>query len=80
MKKIISVVSLLCIILTIIPGCQDMDLLPKENLSEPQFWKTPSDFQKAANLLYSRMESFNTDDNESDIAFGGGANSVSRVC
>jgi len=77
MKKIISAVSLLCIILTTIPGCQDMDLLPKENLSDPQFWKTPSDFQKAANRLYSRMESFNTDDNESDIAFGGSANSVS---
>lgn len=77
MKKILSIVSLLCIILTTIPGCQDIDLLPKENLSEPQFWKTPSDFQKAANLLYSRMESFNTSDNESDIAFGGGANSVS---
>ncbi len=78
MKKIISAVSVLCIILTTIPGCQDIDLLPKENLSESQFWKTPSDFQKAVNLLYSRMESFNTDDNESDIAFGGNANSVSN--
>src|SRR5690554_1921169 len=78
MKKIISAVLLLCMILTTIPGCQDIDLLPKENLSEPQFWKTPSDFQKAVNLLYSRMESFNTNDNESDIAFGGGANSVSN--
>ena len=77
MKKIISAVSVLFAILAIISGCQDIDLLPKENLSDPQFWKTPSDFQKAANRLYSRMESFNTDDNESDIAFGGGANSVS---
>ena len=55
MKKIISAVSVLCIILTTIPSCQDIDLLPKENLSEPQFWETPSDFQKAANFLYSRM-------------------------
>jgi hypothetical protein len=78
MKKIISAVSVLCIILTTILGCQDIDLLPKENLSESQFWKTPSDFQKAVNLLYNRMESFNTDDNESDIAFGGSANSVSN--
>ncbi|MDR2969130.1 MAG: RagB/SusD family nutrient uptake outer membrane protein [Tannerellaceae bacterium] len=75
--KIISPVSVLIVMLAALSGCQDIDLLPKDNLSDPQFWKTPSDFQKAANYLYSRMESFNTDDNESDIAFGGGANSVS---
>lgn len=77
MKRIISAVSVFFVMLATLSGCQDIDLLPKDNLSDPQFWKTPSDFQKAANRLYSRMESFNTDDNESDIAFGGSANSVS---
>lgn len=78
MKNIRLIVSVLLVVLAAMFSCQSLDLLPKDNLSDPQFWKTPSDFQKAANRLYERMESFNTDDNASDIAFGGGANSTSN--
>lgn len=78
MKKYISTISALIAILVAMLSCQDMDLLPKENLSDPQFWKTPADYKKAANLLYDRMESFNTSDSESDIAYGEGANNVSN--
>ena len=78
MKKYISTISAFIALLLVISGCQDLDLLPKENLSDPQFWKTPEDYKKAANLLYDRMESFNTNDNESDIAYGEGPNDISN--
>ncbi|MFV0420339.1 MAG: RagB/SusD family nutrient uptake outer membrane protein [Dysgonomonas sp.] len=78
MKRYISTISAFIAILMVMASCQDMDLLPKENLSDPQFWKTPADYKKAANLLYERMESFNTNDNESDIAYGEEANGVSN--
>lgn len=50
-------------------GCQDIDLLPKDNLSDTQYWKTPEDFMKEANLMYDRAESFGTRDTDSDIGF-----------
>lgn len=34
MKKYISIISVLIAILMVMSGCQDMDLLPKENLSD----------------------------------------------
>ena len=78
MKKIIATVWVFFIALATMSGCQSLDLLPKDNLDNNQFWKTPADFQQAANLLYARMESFNTDDNGSDIAYAGGASSTSN--
>ena len=30
-------------------GCQDIDLLPKDNLPDELYWKTPEDFMKEAN-------------------------------
>lgn len=77
MKKYILSVSAM-IALLFIAGCQDIDLLPKDNLSDPQFWKIPSDYEKAANLLYSRMESFGERDSNSDISYGENRNSVSN--
>jgi outer membrane protein len=50
-------------------GCQDIDLLPKDNLSDVQYWKTPEDFMKEVNLMYDRAESFGTRDTDSDIGF-----------
>lgn len=50
-------------------GCQDIDLYPKENLSDYSFWKTPADYMKAANQQYERMESFGVKDADSDIGY-----------
>lgn len=76
MKKYIITISAF-VGLLFIAGCQDIDLLPKDNLSDPQFWKSPSDFMKAANLLYSRMESFGEKDSNSDISYGENRNTES---
>ena len=50
-------------------SCQDIDLLPKDNLPDELFWKTPDDFEKECNWLYSRTETFGTKDTDSDIAY-----------
>lgn len=50
-------------------SCQDIDLLPKDNLPDELFWKTPEDFEKECNWLYSRAEAFGTKDTDSDIAY-----------
>lgn len=76
MRKYILMISAVAT-LFIVAGCQDIDLLPKDNLSEPQFWKNPTDFMKAANLLYTRMESFGEKDSNSDISYGQEGNSTS---
>lgn len=78
MKKYILRISLIIVALFTISGCQDIDLYPKEDLTDTQFWKTPSDYMKAANLLYDRMETFGTKDSDSDIAYGQSGNDVSN--
>ena len=50
-------------------SCQDIDLLPKDNLPDESFWKTPDDFEKECNWLYTRTETFGTKDTDSDIAY-----------
>lgn len=49
-------------------SCQDIDLLPKDNMPDELFWKTPDDF-KEVNWLYTRTETFGTKDTDSDIAY-----------
>lgn len=62
----------------IIAGCQDIDLKPKESLSDDQFWKTATDYQKACNQLYNTMESVLYPDEDSDMSYKLGANAVSN--
>jgi hypothetical protein len=80
MKKIINIYSILCLALLLAAGCEkDLNLSPKDKLSDASFWKTPADFRLAANDFYYGLKtaSLNTDNN-SDIAFGSGANPVSN--
>ena len=37
-------------------SCQDIDLLPKDNMPDELFWKTPDDFEKEVNWLYTRTD------------------------
>lgn len=67
------IVSALCL-----SSCQDIDLLPKDNLSDELFWKTPDDFEKELNWLYSRTETFGTKDTDSDIAYELNENTTSN--
>jgi hypothetical protein len=54
----------------LVAGCsKDLDLIPRSNISDATFWKTPADFKLAASYLYPSLQGFNSYDNESDIAF-----------
>ena len=67
------------LVIVVLAGCKKLDLSPKDQVSDASFWKKPEDFQLAANDFYKGlMEVGVYVDNTSDIAFGGGANSVSN--
>ncbi len=59
-------------------GCQDINLLPKDQLADDLFWKTPADYMKAVNMLYNSMETFGVKDADSDISYGLNENAVSN--
>ena len=59
-------------------SCQDIDLLPKTDLSDPQFWKSPADFCAQVNRLYTTTESFGTKDTDSDIGYELNENTTSN--
>lgn len=61
-------------------GCKkSLDLSPLDKISDASFWKTPEDFHLFANDFYNGLATApEYIDNNSDIAFGGGTNSVSN--
>lgn len=61
-------------------GCKkNLDLNPLDQISDASFWKKPDDFKLFANDFYNSLATApQYVDNNSDIAFGGGANSVSN--
>jgi len=61
----------ICLVLTF--GCSPLDLGPKDQISDPSFWKTPDQFQLAANDFYFSLKGPNYTEVNSDIAFGSGA-------
>ena len=79
MKSILHKIKYLSLII-VLAGCKkDLDLAPKDQISDPSFWKRPSDFQLAANDFYFSLQgAHNYTENNSDIAFGQGPNSVSN--
>ncbi len=59
-----------CVASLLLLGCsKGLDLIPKDSISDATFWKTSSDFQLAANNLYHSLETFNTFDVYTDLAF-----------
>ena len=78
MKKLI-IYFLLCNFLL---SCQDINQLPKENLSDPLYWKSQNDFKTASNYLYSvALEGYSTSytlDYNSDIAYALSSNGESN--
>jgi hypothetical protein len=51
-------------------GCtKDLDLSPRDTISDASFWKTASDFEKGANILYQVIPSFEMYDRDADIAY-----------
>ncbi|HEY9340293.1 MAG TPA: RagB/SusD family nutrient uptake outer membrane protein [Hanamia sp.] len=71
----------ICLLLVAISaGCKkDLDLKPLDQISDASFWKTSNDFRLFANDFYNGLQgAHNYTENNSDIAFGGGPNSVSN--
>ncbi len=54
----------------LVAGCsKDLDLSPKDTMSDASFWKTAADFKMGANTLYYSLDGFWFPDTESDIAY-----------
>ena len=59
------------IFLVLTVACTSLDLGPKDQLSDASFWKTPDQFQSAANDFYFGLQGAgNYTEVNSDIAFG----------
>jgi len=57
-------------VVILLAGCsKDLDLAPKDTMSDASFWKTAADFKMGANSLYYSLEGLGFGDTESDIAY-----------
>jgi len=57
-------------VVILLAGCsKDLDLSPKDTMSDASFWKTAADFKMGANNLYYSLEGLGFADTESDIAY-----------
>lgn len=59
-------------------SCQDMDLLPKDNVADQSYWKSAADFEKECNKLYTTTETFGTKDTDSDLGYELSENTTSN--
>lgn len=78
MKKYISLAAMAACCLMAFNSCQDINLEPKDQIPDSKFWKTPADFIKEVNWLYTRSETFGTKDTDSDIGYELGENTISN--
>ncbi|MDB4919684.1 RagB/SusD family nutrient uptake outer membrane protein [Mucilaginibacter sp.] len=80
MRRLINKKYIFLFAVLIVTGCKkSLELTPKDQLSDASFWKAPGDFQLAANnFYYGLQQAPEYIDNNSDIAFGSGANPVSN--
>lgn len=77
-KNIIKILGLITAFVFIVSCEKDLDLIPLDTVSDGSFWKTASDFEKAANAFYLPGGTANgTHDQNSDITMGHGTNATS---
>ena len=75
LKYILAAIS----VTLILGSCtKDLDLYPKDKVSDGSFWKTVRDFEMAANAFYGALPGHGTADNSAESTFGSGPNSVSN--
>lgn len=75
--KRFKILSIICIALGF-TSC-DLDLAPMDQISDASFWTKSEDFRLATNNLYWGLaNAFQFIDNNSDLAYGKGANDVSN--
>ena len=73
MKKFIFIFLAVLIVF----GCQELDLVPENQLSDGSLWNRSEDFEIGVNLLYPSI-GVHQNDWDSDIAFADGPNSTSN--
>jgi len=78
MKNHLNYIILSLLSIALISCDKDLDLAPKDQVSDPYFWKTSDDFQQAANDFYFGLQDPHYIDKNSDIAFGGSPNEESN--
>lgn len=78
MKKYIGKMAGAAVLFIAAAGCQDIDLRPKDSLDDSQFWVSAADYKKAANQLYSNIETLGVQDVNSDISFEMNPNNISN--
>jgi hypothetical protein len=60
-------------------GCKDLNLGPKDQVSDASFWKTPDQFRLAANDFYFALHGPTYTELNSDIATGSGSAEMSSM-
>jgi hypothetical protein len=67
-------------LLMLAPGCKDLNLGPKDQVSDASFWTNPDQFRLAANDFYYGLRgAHNYTEKNSDIASGVGGTDLSAV-
>ncbi|MBE7639100.1 RagB/SusD family nutrient uptake outer membrane protein [Salegentibacter sp. BLCTC] len=76
LKNIVTIM----LVIGIASSCtKDLDLYPKDQVSDGSFWNTSRDFELAANAFYGNLPGFSYPrDTDSEIAFGQGPNPLSN--
>ena len=74
MKKNILKLFFFMLVVVLFGCTKDLDLSPRDTISDASFWKTPTDFEKAANALYGVIPGFTSSaaamfDTDADIAY-----------
>src|SRR6059036_1432885 len=68
------------VFLVLTVACKDLDLGPKDQISDASFWKSPDQFKLAANDFYFALRgAHNYIELNSDIATGSGSSEMSSV-
>lgn len=73
-------ILLAILLIAIFSSCtKELDLFPKDQVSDGSFWKTARDYELAANSFYGQLSGFNVPrDTEAETTFGQGPNSISN--
>ncbi|TKG93650.1 RagB/SusD family nutrient uptake outer membrane protein [Puteibacter caeruleilacunae] len=75
LKYILTIFS----VALILGSCtKDLDLYPKDQISDGSFWRSSRDFEMAVNAFYGALPGHQTADNAAETTFGSGPSSLSN--
>lgn len=74
-----NIIAVLLVVIGTSSCTKDLELYPKDQVSDGSFWNKPKDFELAANAFYGNLPGFAYPrDTESETTFGQGPNSLSN--